>query len=120
MAFYRKTQQKFERAVQSTNRDTINNIFENFVRNNHETNISFLTQRAIKNFGSQVTPEMVEDICQDIYLNLLLIDEEQLLKMEETDLIKLFRSYVNGPACVGALFQQIKYANHEDLDDYEI
>lgn len=119
MAFYRKTQQKFEKAVQSTNRDTINNLFENFYRIYHEENISYLAQRAYSQFGSQVTKEMIEDSVQEIYLKMLIMPEEQLLGMTETDLIKIFRSIVLGPAFTGAMYQQVKYASHEDIDDYE-
>lgn len=119
MAFYKKTQERFEKAVQSNNRDRINEIFENFVKNNHDTNYNFLFQRALKTFGTQVTPDMLEDQLQDLYLSMLLLPEEQLLGMEETDLIKIFRAMVNGPATVGGLFQKIKYRSHEDIDDYE-
>ena len=120
MAYYAKTEAKFQAASQSSNRDKINEIFENFVIHNHETNFNFLFQRAIKTFGSQVEPDMLEDQLQDIYLSMLLYPEEQLLVMDETDLIKIFRSICNGPATVGGLYQKIKYRSHEDIDDYDI
>lgn len=120
MAFYKKTLERFEKATQSNNRDKINEIFTKFVKNNHETNYNFLLQRALKVFGSQVEPDMLEDQLQDIYLSMLLYPEEQLLGMDETDLIKIFRSICNGPATVGGLYQKIKYRSHEDIDDYDI
>lgn len=120
MAFYKKTLERFEKATQSNNRDKINEIFTKFVKNNHETNYNFLLQRALKVFGSQIEEEMIEDQLQDLYLSLLLLPEEQLLQMEEVDLIRLFRSYVNSPSTVGGLYQKIKYRSHEDIDDYDI
>lgn len=120
MAYYAKTEAKFQQAKESSNRDTINSIFENFVRNNHKDNYGFLYQRAIKMFGNQITEDMLEDQLQDIYLSMLLYPEEQLLGMDETDLIKIFRSICNGPATVGGLYQKIKYRSHEDIDDYDI
>lgn len=117
---YKKTRIKFEKAKESDNRDTINEIFDSFVRKYHNDNISYLAQRAYSLFGSQVTPEMVEDCVNDIYFNMLLYPEEQLLEMDETDLIKIFRGVCLGPTLVGALHQYIKHASHVDIDDLEI
>ena len=120
MAYYRKTEAKFQAASQSSNREKINEIFENFVIHNNETNFNFLFQRALKTFGTQVTTDMLEDQLQEIYLSMLLFPEEQLLGMEEIDLIKIFRSICNSPATVGNLFHKIKHADHLDLDDIDI
>lgn len=117
MAYYAKTERKFKQAKESSNRDAINILFDNFVRNNNSENYGFLYQRAIKMFGSQITTDIVEDQLQDIYLSMLIFPEEQLLKMEETDLIRIFRSICNSPATVGGIFQKIKYRNNVSLDD---
>lgn len=119
MAYYAKTEAKFQQAKESSNRETINRIFENFVRNNQKDNYGFLYQRAIKMFGNQITEDMVEDQLQDIYLTMLLYPEEQLLQMTELDLIKIFRSLCNGPATVGGLFHKIKHSDHLDIDILE-
>lgn len=120
MAYYAKTERKFQQAKESGNRDRINEIFERFVKEHGEENRSFLLQRALQTFGSQVSPEMVDDQLQDIYLSMLLFPEEQLLEMDSIQLLKIFRSICNSPATVGGFFQKLKYANHLDIDDLEI
>lgn len=116
---YEKTLKKFEAAKSSQNREEINRLFDSFFRKYHKENISYLSQRAYSQFGKQVTTEMIEDTVFEIYFKMLIMPEEQLLQMNETDLIKIFRSIVLGPAFTGAMYQQVKYASHEDIDDYE-
>lgn len=120
MAFYKKTLEKVEKAAKSTNRDRINEVFTDFYNKWHDENISFAAQRAYSLFGRKVTPEMVEDAVNDLYFNMLIMNEEDLLKMDTTDLIKVFRSMVNGVAFTGAMHQQVKAAGHLDLDDIEV
>lgn len=119
MAYYAKTERKFQQAKESGNRDTINRIFESFVKDYGDENRSFLFQRALTTFGKKITNEMVEDQLQDIYLTMLLYPEEQLLQMDSVQLLKIFRAICNGPATVGGLYQKIKYCTHEDIEDYE-
>lgn len=119
MGFYKKTLDRLNRAKESDNRDTINDTFTDFYNKWNDENISFASQRAYVLFGSQVTPQIVEDVVSDLYFNMLIMNEEDLLKMGVTDLVKVFRSMVNGPAFVGYLHQQIKYCTHEDIEDYE-
>lgn len=117
---YQKTLNKFEAAKNSSNREAVNEIFENFYRKYHKENISYLAQRAYSQFGKIVTNEMIEDCVSDIYFKILIMPEEQLLQMTETDLIKIFRSIVLGPAFIGAMYQQIKNSTHENIDDYNL
>lgn len=120
MAFYKKTLEKVDKAAKSTNRDRINEVFTDFYNKWHDENISFAAQRAYSLFGKQVNEQMVEDVVNDLYFNMLIMNEEDLLKMGVTDLIKVFRSMVNSPAFVGAMHQQVKNYNHLDLDDIEV
>ena len=119
MAFYKKTQEKINNTIASTDRENINCVFTSFFRKYHKENVSFANQRSLLLFGSLTDSRMIEDIVEDIYFQMLIIDQSDLEKMNETDLLKIFRSMVNSPAFTGALLQQLKYASHEDIDDYE-
>lgn len=116
---YEKTLKKFEAAKSSENREEINRLFDSFFRKYHKDNISYLSQRAYSLFGNQVTQSMVEDCVNDIYFSMLIMNEEDLLKMDETDLVKIFRGICLGPVLVGALHQHIKHSNHLDIDILE-
>lgn len=116
---YEKTRIKYEKAKESENREKINTVFDSFFRKYHKDNISYLGQRAHSLFGNQVTQSMVEDCVNDIYFSMLIMNEEDLLKMDETDLVKIFRGICLGPVLVGALHQHIKYSNHLDIDDLD-
>lgn len=120
MGFYKKTRERIGRAMESGNRERINEVFTEFFEIWHDENISFAGQRAYSLFGKQVNGQMVEDVVNDLYFNMLIMNEEDLLKMGVTDLVKVFRSMVNGPAFVGAMHQMVKFSNHLDLDDLEI
>lgn len=118
---YEKTRIKYEKAKESENRDKINMVFDSFVRKYHKENISYLAQRAYSQFGDQVAPEMIEDCVSDIYFNMLLMDENDLMRMNEIDLLKIFRGICLGPVLIGAMHQHIKhreYINIDNLDYY--
>lgn len=119
MGFYKKTVERINNAIASTDRESINNTFTSFFYKYHSENISFAGQRAYSLFGSKVTLEMVEDVVNDLYFNMLIMNEIDLMRMNEIDLLKIFRSMVNSPAFVGAMHQQTKYADHIDIDELD-
>lgn len=119
MGFYKKTVERINNTIASTDRENINDTFTSFFKQYHSENISFAGQRAYSLFGCQISKEMVEDVVNDLYFQMLIMEEEDLKRMEETDLIRIFRGMVNSPAFVGAMHQQVKYSNNLDIDDLD-
>lgn len=115
---YQKTLKKLEcrKNIDDENKIKINMLFDEFITNYHKSNFEYLNNKAKSLFGP-VDKAVIDDVLQDIYLSMLLIEEEKLLQMDILQLLKVFRSIVGGVSTTGNLYQRLKYTRHQQIEE---